>query len=74
MLVKQAIIIRKHNKCIEDSMKELEVKLKTAEDEVTRLEKARLCQVNELEAMTESILFHDMQTSTTNKALDDTAP
>lgn len=58
MLVKQATIIRKHNKCIEDSMNELELKLKTAEDEVTRLEKARLSQTNEIEVMAESILFN----------------
>lgn len=39
-------------------MNELELKLKTAEDEVTRLEKARLSQTNEIEVMAESILFN----------------
>ena len=70
MLVKQATIIRKHNKCIEDSMNELEHKLKTAEGEVTRLEKARLSQTNELKVMAASILFNDMQTSYSKNALE----
>ena len=53
-------------------MNELEHKLKTAEGEVTRLEKARLSQTNELKVMAASILFNDndMQTSYSKNALE----
>ena len=51
-------------------MNELEHKLKTAKGEVTRLEKARLSQSNELKVMAASILFNDMQTSYSKNALE----
>ena len=44
-------------------MKELELKLKAAEDEVTKLEKIRLRQTNKLDELTGSLFFHDKQSS-----------
>ena len=44
-------------------MKELELKLKAAEDEVTKLEKIRLRQTNKLDELTSSLFFHDKQSS-----------
>lgn len=44
-------------------MKELELKLKAAEDEVTRLEKIRLRQTNKLDELTGSLFLHDKQSS-----------
>jgi len=69
MLTKQAKLITKHNTCIENSIKNLELKLRSAEDEVTRLEKSRLRQTNKLEALTGSIFFHDMQTTISKNAI-----
>ncbi len=74
MLTKQAKIITKHNTCIEDSMKELELKLRAAEDEVTRLEVSRLRQTNKLEALTGSLFFHDMQTTLSKNTIRGTTP
>jgi hypothetical protein len=67
MLTKQAKLITKHNTCIENSIKNLELKLRSAEDEVTRLEKVQLRQRNKLEALTGSTFFHDTQKTTTSK-------
>lgn len=44
-------------------MKELELKLKAAEDEVTRLEKIRLRQTSKLDELTGSLFLHDKQSS-----------
>jgi len=74
MLTKQAKIITKHNTCIEDSMKELELKLRAAEDEVTRLEVSRLRQTNKLEALTGSLFFHVMQTTLSKNTIRGTTP
>ena len=71
MVVKQAKILKKHNKCIEDEMRELETKLQAAEAEVTMLENARLSLANEFKALTGSIIFHGIQ-STLSKSADAT--
>ena len=55
-------------------MKELELKLKAAEDEVTKLEKTRLRQTNKLDALTGSLFFHDTQTSSAKNTIRGTAP
>ena len=73
MLTKQANIIRKHNACIEESMKELEGKLRAAEDEVTRLEKSRLHETIKLEALTGSLFIHETQTTLSKNTIRGTS-
>jgi len=55
-------------------MKELELKLKSAEDEVTKLEKARLRQTNKLDALKGSLFLHDAQTSLAKNTIRGTTP
>ncbi len=50
-------------------MKELELKLRAAEDEVTKLEVSRVRQTNKFEALTGSLFFHDMQTTLSKNSI-----
>lgn len=50
-------------------MKELELKLRAAEDEVTRLEKSKLRQTIKLEALTGALFIHDTQTTLSKNSI-----